>query len=146
MPGGESTAINLLLKKRKFTGKIIQAYQNGMGIFGTCAGSILLAKNIIGGDVSLGLMDITVERNAYGRQVDSFEADVQVKGLEDPFHAIFIRAPKIAGVNANADILARAENHGVLAVQDRMLAATFHPELTDDLRIHKLFLERLDKR
>lgn len=143
LPGGESTAINLLLEKNGFTGKILNGYKRGMGIFGTCAGAILLAKNVIGGEALFGLMDITVERNAYGRQVDSFETDVQITGATDPFNAIFIRAPKITSVNGKAELLASVENHGVLAVQDRLLAATFHPELTNDLRIHKMFLDLL---
>lgn len=140
LPGGESTAISLLLQEKNFVGAISRGNQNGMGIFGTCAGTILLAKDVIGGSVSLGLMDIVVERNAYGRQVDSFETDIQISGLEDPFHAIFIRAPVIKSASGGANLLAKIGGHGVLAVQDRLVASTFHPELTNDLRIHKLFL------
>lgn len=145
IPGGESTTLNQLLTKNRFTDKIKAAYFNGMGIFGTCAGCILLAKNISGGKKSLALMDISVERNAYGRQVDSFEADIAIDGFDIPYHGIFIRAPVILSADGNAKIMAKVGAYGTMAVQGRLLVTTFHPELTDDLRIHSFFLNILNR-
>lgn len=144
LPGGESTTFNWFFSRNDFSKKIKTAYLNGMGIFGTCAGCILVAKKVIGGVPSLDLMDIKVKRNAYGRQAESFEADLPVSGFDKPFPAVFIRAPAILSANEKAKILAKVDNFGVMAVQDRLLVTTFHPELTDDLRIHSFFIDILN--
>ena len=122
--------------------------ENGLPIFGTCAGMILLAKEIPDSDVEpLGLMDMSVKRNAFGRQVDSFETDLAIPALgEKPFPAIFIRAPIIQQVNGNIEILAKLNDGNVVAVkQGNLIATAFHPELTDDLRFHQYFLNLVDK-
>ncbi len=128
IPGGESTTIIKLMGEYNLTEKIKQFTKP---IFGTCAGTILLAN--------LNKLDIKVKRNAYGRQINSFETDLDVKGL-GRFHGIFIRAPKITEVKENVEILATHDNNPVLVKQGKYLAATFHPELTQDNGIHKLFL------
>jgi 5'-phosphate synthase pdxT subunit len=144
IPGGESTTMTKLMNLYGFIEPIIARYKEGMGIFGTCAGMIVLAKEVVDGLATLGLMDISVKRNAYGRQVDSFEADLDVQGFNGvPFRGVFIRAPWIEKVSGKAELLASYENKGVLAQQGRLLAAAFHPELTADLRIHKLFIDSL---
>lgn len=144
IPGGESTTLHWFLSKNGFAEKIKKAYSRGMGIFGTCAGCILVAKEVVGGVSTLGLMDIKVERNAYGRQIDSFETDLHISGFDNPFPAVFIRAPVILSANGKAKFLAKAGEFGVMAVQDRLLVTTFHPELTDDLRIHSFFIDIID--
>lgn len=142
IPGGESTTIGKLMVKYG----IPDAIKNqGPAIFGTCAGTILLAREILGShQFSLKLMDIAVERNAYGRQRESFETDVLIPALgEKPFKAVFIRAPAIKRVGRKVEVLAEHRGEAVLARQGRNLASTFHPELTHDLRIHRYFLEML---
>lgn len=143
IPGGESTTMGKLLIEFDLFEPIIKMGEDGLPIFGTCAGMILLAKDIAGSQQPrLGLMDIAVERNAYGRQVDSFEADIDIPELgREPFRAVFIRAPYITEVAGGVEVLARNDNKIVLARQGRFLAAAFHPELTGDLRIHRYFLE-----
>ncbi|MBC7344132.1 MAG: pyridoxal 5'-phosphate synthase glutaminase subunit PdxT [Clostridia bacterium] len=143
IPGGESTSIGRLLGEEGLGGAIVERARQGMPVWGTCAGLILLAKNIVGypQQCSLKLMDITVVRNAFGRQVDSFESDIEVPVLgEQPFRAVFIRAPYIVEVGAGVEVLSRYEGKVVMARQGHMLACAFHPELTDDLRIHRYFL------
>jgi 5'-phosphate synthase pdxT subunit len=118
--------------------------ESGLPIFGTCAGMILLAKEISDSDVRpLGLMDITARRNAFGRQKDSFETELYIPALgEKPFPGVFIRAPIIEQTNGNVEILARLDNgNGVAARQERLLVSAFHPELTDDPRFHQYFLD-----
>jgi 5'-phosphate synthase pdxT subunit len=116
----------------------------GLPVFGTCAGMILMAKQVTGdGTLSLGLMDIAVKRNAFGRQVDSFEAALEIPALgEKVFPGIFIRAPLIESCNDGVEVLARLDNGAIVAArQDRLLATSFHPELTADLRFHRYFLD-----
>jgi 5'-phosphate synthase pdxT subunit len=116
----------------------------GMPVFGTCAGMILMARHISGNTVkSLKLMDITVNRNAFGRQVDSFETDLAIPALgKTPFHAVFIRAPVIENVGKSVEVLARLKDGTVVAAREgNLLAAAFHPELTGDTRFHKYFLD-----
>ncbi|HAA89716.1 MAG: Glutamine amidotransferase subunit PdxT [Thermoanaerobacterales bacterium 50_218] len=142
IPGGESTTIGKLISDFGLADVIRERAKHGMPVFGTCAGAVLLAKEIIGSEQpTLGLMDIRVRRNAYGRQVDSFEADLEVPVLgSDPFPGVFIRAPLIEEVGADAEVLATYKQGIVLVRQGKMLAATFHPELTSDLRLHHYFL------
>ena len=132
IPGGESTAITRLSKIygleeaiRRFAGPV----------FGTCAGMILLARD------QLGLIDVGVERNAYGRQVASFEADLDLAGEEEPLRGVFIRAPRVTEAGPDVEVLAQLEGDPVLLRQGRFLVASFHPELTEDTRVHERFLE-----
>jgi len=143
IPGGESTSISKLMLSYNLVSEIKKLAKNGLPIFGTCAGMILLAKKISDSKVEpLGLMDITARRNAFGRQVDSFEADLVIPMLgEEPFPGIFIRAPLIEQTNSNVAILAKLDNETIVAArQEKLLAAAFHPELTSDLRFHQYFL------
>jgi 5'-phosphate synthase pdxT subunit len=144
IPGGESTTISQLMTSYKLTDKIAALAREGMPVFGTCAGMILMAREISGNTTqSLGLMDITVKRNAFGRQVDSFETDLKIPVLgENPFPAVFIRAPIIERYAKNVEILARLDDDTPVAVrQGKLLGTAFHPELTDDLRFHEYFLK-----
>jgi len=145
IPGGESTTIGKLLVKNNLLDPIKKRIDNGMAVFGTCAGMILLAKSVPGREQPLlGVMDISVERNAYGRQIDSFEAVFPVKGISgNPVNGIFIRAPKIIEVSENVEVLASYENVPVLVRQGNILASSFHPELSDDLRIHSYFISAM---
>jgi 5'-phosphate synthase pdxT subunit len=117
-----------------------------MPVFGTCAGMILLAKSIASGRPDqrfYGAIDIDVERNAYGRQVESFETELHVEGLQSPFHAMFIRAPQVVRLGADVEVLSTHEDKVVLARQGSVMVASFHPELTSDNRIHSLFLQEV---
>ncbi|UCC16805.1 MAG: pyridoxal 5'-phosphate synthase glutaminase subunit PdxT [Dehalococcoidales bacterium] len=146
IPGGESTTISKLMKDYDLVSGIVQLAEEGKPIFGSCAGMILLAKEIPGSKVEpLGLMDITVRRNAFGRQNESFETDISIPVLgKNPFHAVFIRAPLIESVNGTTEILARLEDGtAVAAKQGNFLVSAFHPELTDDLRFHQYFLDMI---
>ena len=144
IPGGESTSIARLMRDYKLTSQIRDRAKNGLPLFGTCAGMILLAKKSSDAyPESLGLMDITVRRNAFGRQRESFEAELTISVLgERPFPGVFIRAPLIEQVNSQVEVLARLADGTIVAVrQEKMLALAFHPELTDDLRFHQYFLD-----
>jgi 5'-phosphate synthase pdxT subunit len=147
IPGGESTTIGKLLMEWQLFDKIREMGANGLPIFGTCAGMILLAKDIVDSDQPrLGLMDMLAHRNAFGRQVDSFEADLQIPVLgEASYRGVFIRAPFIKEVRAGVEVLCTYDDKIVLARQGNFLAAAFHPELTDDDRVHRLFLETAGK-
>ena len=142
IPGGESTTMENLASRCGLFDALRSVGRNGLPIFGTCAGAILLGRGSERPE-RLQLVDLEVRRNAYGRQVDSFNAELSLASFETPFHGVFIRAPIIeAGAeNLDCEILGRHEGHPVLIRNGRILLATFHPELTDDLRIHKLFLE-----
>ncbi|MFH1233991.1 MAG: pyridoxal 5'-phosphate synthase glutaminase subunit PdxT [Candidatus Diapherotrites archaeon] len=139
LPGGESTTMNLLSQQRGLLKALKSAIKKGLPVFGTCAGTILLAKKVGKGKGLIGVMDLAVERNAYGRQAESFETDLEIGGL-GKFHCIFIRAPAIGGIGKNIDVLAGFGGKPVLVRQGRMLAAAFHPELGADCRLHKFFL------
>ncbi|MFN8471351.1 MAG: pyridoxal 5'-phosphate synthase glutaminase subunit PdxT [Anaerolineae bacterium] len=143
MPGGESTTVGKLAVKYDLLDPIREMARKGAPIWGTCAGMILLAKDVHRDQPLLELMDVQVQRNAFGRQVDSFEADLDVPALGDePFRAIFIRAPLIETVGPGVDVLARLEDGTIVAArQENLLATSFHPELTDDTRFHSLFLQ-----
>ena len=143
IPGGESTTIGKLAARYGIIPKLRERVGEGMPVWGTCAGAIFIAKDVPGHPHPLaGLMDMTVERNAFGRQVDSFERDLSIAGLgPDPFHAVFIRAPRIARVGADVDVLATLDDGTIVAAQHgRLLATSFHPELTHDVRLHEHFL------
>lgn len=143
IPGGESTTIGKLLTEWGLAERIKRRAQEGMPVFGTCAGLIVVAKDIIGheGQTRLSLMDISARRNAYGRQVDSFEQEFTIPELgELPFKAVFIRAPYIEKYEPAVQILASHAGRAILARQKNILVASFHPELTSDDRIHRYFL------
>lgn len=148
IPGGESTTIGKLLKRFGLFEEIIKRAAAGMVIWGTCAGAILLAKKIVGqeGKIAvdnLGLMDIAVERNTYGRQIDSFETEIDFefgKSGSRKIPAVFIRAPKISAIEKGVKVLASYEGEIVAAIQGKLLATTFHPEMTNDLSVHKFFI------
>jgi len=144
IPGGESTTISQLMLDYNLASGIGNLAERGLAIMGTCAGMILLAREPSDPKVRpLGLMDITVKRNAFGRQRDSFEAELAIPALgEKPFPGIFIRAPIIEQTNGSAEVLSRLDNGTIVAArQERLLAAAFHPELTNDLRFHKYFVD-----
>ncbi|PIZ75689.1 pyridoxal 5'-phosphate synthase glutaminase subunit PdxT [Candidatus Peregrinibacteria bacterium CG_4_10_14_0_2_um_filter_38_24] len=162
VPGGESTTIGKLLRRFGIRDEIIKRVKKGMAVWGTCAGAILLAKKIVGKENadSLGLMNIVVERNAYGRQLDSFETQVEFdtspkkdccgKKLKNTVRfcripAIFIRAPKILEVGEGVEILARYKGEIVAARENNMLVTNFHPELTDDEKVHQYFVKMCEK-
>ena len=144
IPGGESTTITKLMVHYKLKNKIIELAKTGFPILGTCAGMIILARELShsGGVKSTGVMDIKVNRNAFGRQVDSFEADILVPALgKKPFTGVFIRAPLIESVGKEAQVLARLNDGTIVAArQGNLLVCSFHPELTDDTRFHHYFL------
>ena len=143
IPGGESTTIGKLATSYDLV-KPLQQFGRSKPIWGTCAGMIFLAKDIgIDRQSVLGLMDISVGRNAFGRQVDSFETNLDISVLEGgPFHAVFIRAPVISGVQDNVDVLCTLEDGRIVAAQqNHLLATAFHPELTNDYRMHEYFLQ-----
>jgi 5'-phosphate synthase pdxT subunit len=142
IPGGESTTVGKLLVRHQMLEPLVALGQAGFPIFGTCTGLILLAAEIVGSDQPrLGLMDITVERNAFGRQIASFEADLAIPEIgTSAFHAVFIRAPYISRVGPEVQVLAALEKKILLVRQGNRLAAAFHPELTEDLRVHQYFL------
>jgi 5'-phosphate synthase pdxT subunit len=142
IPGGESTTIGKLAERYDIIPKLKDRVAAGMPVWGTCAGAIFLAKDVPGHPHPLAaVMDIAVERNAFGRQQESFETDLEVKGFDAPYHAVFIRAPKIARVGKTVETLAALEDGTVVAArQGNLLATSFHPELTKDDRFHRYFL------
>ena len=146
MPGGESTTMSMLLERSKLLEPLSERLHAGMGVLGTCAGMILLATELVDGRADqhcLGLVDITVRRNAYGTQIESFEADIDIDSLETPFHAVFIRAPAVERVGAAVEVLARHEGRPVLCRSGPATVAAFHPELSGDGRLHARFLADL---
>jgi 5'-phosphate synthase pdxT subunit len=146
MPGGESTTMSKLLVSSGLFAALGKRLSQGFPVFGTCAGMILLAARVLDGrpdQQSFSALDVTVRRNAYGRQVDSFEADLSVTGLNAPFPAVFIRAPLITELGDGVQVLARHEAQPVLVRQGSVMAASFHPELTGDGRLHELFLSEI---
>ncbi|MCX6094751.1 MAG: pyridoxal 5'-phosphate synthase glutaminase subunit PdxT [Candidatus Bipolaricaulota bacterium] len=141
LPGGESTAIALLGENGVFD-RLRRLAAEGLPMFGTCAGMILLARDVEGRAAApLGAIDITVARNASGRQVHSFETTLAIDGIGDDVPAVFIRAPYITRVGAGVRVLARHAGVPVMATEGRILVASFHPELTEDLRVHRYFVE-----
>ncbi|MHA2858072.1 pyridoxal 5'-phosphate synthase glutaminase subunit PdxT [Paenibacillus lautus] len=147
IPGGESTTIGKLMRKYDFMDAIRQFSAQGKPIFGTCAGLIVLAERIQGDEEAhLKLMDITVARNAFGRQRESFETDLPVKGIDETVRAVFIRAPLILEVGPGVEVLSTYKDEIVTARQGHLLAASYHPELTDDYRLHQYFVEMVRSR
>ena len=149
IPGGESTTMSHLLREFELLEPLRARLADGMPAYGSCAGMILLATEILdaGADgraaIPLNAIDMTVRRNAFGRQIDSFEENFFFEGLDDHVHAVFIRAPWVERVGPDVQVLGRAAGHIVAVRQGRMLATAFHPEMTGDRRIHKLFVDML---
>ncbi len=142
IPGGESTTVGKLMDRYGIDKKIVERAGQGMPVFGTCTGMILLAKDIVESDQHrLGLMDTTILRNAFGRQVDSFEADLDIKVIGEPtFRAVFIRAPYAVDIRGKAEVLAGCDGKAVLVKDGNLLGCAFHPELTTDTRVHEYFI------
>ncbi len=143
IPGGESTTIGKLLERFGLLEPLRERAQTGMPLYGTCAGLILMAREIAGPQDAphrLSVMDVVVRRNGYGRQLDSFEADLDVAGLDEPYRAVFIRAPLVESCDAGVEVLAELEGRPVLVRQGNLLASTFHPEMTGDGRVHAMFV------
>ncbi|HKV46141.1 MAG TPA: pyridoxal 5'-phosphate synthase glutaminase subunit PdxT [bacterium] len=145
LPGGESTTIGKLMVRYGLDRAVPERVERGMGVYGTCAGMILLARRAAGGEPPLlRLMDITVTRNAYGRQVDSFEAPLEIPALgPPPLRGVFIRAPVIDRVGRGVEVLGRHEGHPVLVREGQLLASSFHPELAHDDRVHRYFIDMI---
>lgn len=146
MPGGESTTMSMLLESSGLFDAIAARLERGLPVLGTCAGMILLARRLLDGrrdQRTFGAVDLTVRRNGYGRQVDSFEADLAVAGFEGPFHAVFIRAPVVEAVGPGGEVLSSHEGRPVLVRQGPVLVASFHPELSGDRRLHERFLQEV---
>lgn len=142
IPGGESTTIGKMAVRFGLLEPLRQAIDDDLPVYGTCAGMILLAGTVTEGDQPLiGALDVVVRRNAFGRQNESFEADLDVEGLDEPFHAVFIRAPWIEKVGAEVEVLSQVDEHPVMVRQGSILATSFHPELTGDGRIHRMLVD-----
>jgi 5'-phosphate synthase pdxT subunit len=148
LPGGESTTIGFMLEEHDLVDPVRKRAHDGMPVFGTCAGMIVCASEIadpaiVAGheQAALGLVDVVVRRNAYGRQVDSFETDLAVRGLDLPLHAVFIRAPRVERAGEEVEVLAEYDGRPVAVRQGSVLLAAFHPEIAGDDRMHRLFLE-----
>jgi len=146
IPGGESTTMTMLMERMGLLEPVREAVTGGLPTLGTCAGMILLARRItdgLPGQVGFGVLDVVVRRNGYGRQVDSFEAELEVAGLDTPFHGVFIRAPVVEEVGG-AEVLARLDGRPVAVRQGRAVGLAFHPELSGDLRLHGQFLRLVE--
>lgn len=146
LPGGESTTMSRLLTTSGLFDELKGRLVDGLPVLGTCAGMILCATDVLDGRADqrgFDLIDLTVRRNGYGRQLDSFEADLDIEGLVDVFHAVFIRAPLVERAGPDVEVLARHDGVPVLVRSARCTVAAFHPELTDDARLHQLFLDSL---
>ncbi|MDP7125470.1 MAG: pyridoxal 5'-phosphate synthase glutaminase subunit PdxT [Acidimicrobiales bacterium] len=144
MPGGESTTMSMLLDIAELREPLAGRLADGMPVFGTCAGMILLAVEVLDGrsdQRSMGAIDLDVRRNGYGRQVDSFETELAIEGFDDAFHGVFIRSPVVERIGPDVEVLAEVEGRPVLCRQGNVLVASFHPELAGDVRIHRRFLE-----
>ena len=147
MPGGESTTMSSLLTSSGLFDELKPRISDGLPVFGTCAGMILLATEVLDGrpdQRTFGAIDLTVRRNGYGRQLDSFETDLALDGPGDPFHGVFIRAPRVETVGPAVEVLASHDGVPVLVRQGRAMAASFHPELTPDTRLHERFVELVE--
>lgn len=141
IPGGESTAIGNLMQRHKLDKAIVEKHKKGMAVYGTCAGAILLSKSIVGSEQPrLGLLGISIKRNDYGRQADSFEAELSIEKI-GKFPGVFIRAPAIEKVNNGVKILSKLNNNPVLVRKNNVLASTFHPELTNNKKVHEYFVD-----
>ncbi len=146
IPGGESTAIRRLIDKYRFMDGLKKFAADGKPMFGTCAGLILLANDLVGYDEPhIGVMDVKVERNSFGRQRESFEADIDISGVADNFSAVFIRAPHIVEAGENVEVLAKHNNRIVAARDGQFLGCSFHPELTNDYRLMNYFVKMVEQ-
>ncbi len=143
IPGGESTTISKLARSAGLVEPIRERAEAGMPMLGTCAGMIVMARRVIGLEPLLGLVDITVRRNAYGRQVDSFETDLRVEDVDHPVRAVFIRAPIVEEVGPGVRVLAEHEGHPVVVEQGGLVVASFHPELVGETRLHEYVLRKV---
>jgi len=144
LPGGESTTMSMLLDSSGLRTAVAERIDGGMPVLGTCAGMILLASHVADGrpdQRSFAAIDIDVRRNGYGRQVDSFESDLDVTGLDEPFHGVFIRAPVVDRVGNGVEVLASVDGRPVLCSQGSVVVASFHPEMSGDGRVHGKFLD-----
>lgn len=147
IPGGESTTIGRLATRYGMIDPLRKHINAGLPVLGTCAGMIVLASKLTdGAQPQLEVLDVVVERNAFGRQNDSFESDLDVKGLDEPMHAVFIRAPLIARAGPEVEILAEHGGRPVVVRQGDILASSFHPELTDDRRLHEMLIAMVEER
>lgn len=143
IPGGESTTIGKLADRYGLLEPLRQTVRSGLPTLGTCAGLIFLAAGTTGSaQIHLGVLDVVVERNAFGRQVDSFETDLDVAGMDEPLHAVFIRAPVVDKVGADVEVMAAVGDNPVMVRQGAIVATSFHPELTGETRVHKLMLNQ----
>ena len=143
IPGGESTTISKLARIYDLVEPVRQRAAAGMPIFGTCAGMIVLAERVQGGEPLFALMDVGVQRNAYGRQVDSFEADINVEGIDHPVRGVFIRAPVVSEVGPGVRVLAEHEGRPVVLEQGNLLVASFHPELVGETALHEYLVRKV---
>jgi pyridoxal 5'-phosphate synthase pdxT subunit len=143
IPGGESTTIGKLAHAADLVGPVRARAASGMPILGTCAGMIVLAERVIGGEPLFALFDIEVRRNAYGRQVDSFEADLEVRGVSHPVRGVFIRAPWIESVGPDVEVLSSFEGRPVVLEQGALVVASFHPELVGETGLHDYLLRKV---
>ncbi len=143
IPGGESTTISRLARSAGLIEPLRARAGAGMPIFGTCAGMIVLAERVVGGEALFGVIDITVRRNAYGRQVDSFETDLDVKGIEHPVRGVFIRAPWVEDIGPAVRVLATLEGRPVVLEQGNLIVASFHPELVGEPALHEYLLKKV---
>jgi 5'-phosphate synthase pdxT subunit len=141
IPGGESTTISKLARAYDLVGPVRDRVREGMPVLGTCAGMIVLAERVTGGEPLFGVIDIGVERNAYGRQLESFEAEVSVEGIAHPVRGVFIRAPRIVDVGTDVRVLAEHEGVPVVLQQGRVLVSSFHPELVGETGLHGYLLQ-----
>jgi 5'-phosphate synthase pdxT subunit len=148
IPGGESTTIGKLLDRFGLLEPVRTRAESGMPLWGTCAGLILMARELTGREDAphrLEVLDVCVRRNAYGRQTESFETDLDVAGLDDPFRAVFIRAPVIERAGDRVEVLARFDGKPVLVRDGALLASSFHPEMTGDCRVHEMFVQMAER-
>ena len=144
IPGGESTTIGKLVVRFGLLEPLRTRLEGGMPAYGTCAGMIFMSAAVTEGHQPLlGSLDVVVERNAFGRQNESFEADVDIAGFDHPFPGVFIRSPWVSKAGDGVDVLATIDGHPIMVRQGRVLASSFHPELTDDDRIHRMFIESI---
>jgi 5'-phosphate synthase pdxT subunit len=142
LPGGESTALLRLMDGGPWFDALRAFHDGGGALLGTCAGAILLARDVDPAQPSLGLLDVSISRNAYGRQVDSFESTLDAPAFDDPLLGVFIRAPRFTAVGPRVEVLGRLDGEPVLVRHGRVLAATFHPEIAGDDRVHRMLIER----
>ena len=146
MPGGESTTMSMLLERSDMLEPLSARIAEGLPVFGTCAGMILLSSEVMDGRPDqrvLGAIDITTRRNGYGRQTESFESDLEITGLDAPFHGVFIRAPIVERLGESVSVLASVDDDAVLCRQANVTVASFHPELADDDRLHSMWLKEI---